>query len=295
MKKSERMCHVLGRWLLFLCLLMGVSGCVRKEDEFFSLSELGEEAGAPDSSGMEGAGGPQDLSGSSGKAGEQDVSAGSNGAVSSDVSTAPGGAGSSEFSAALGGAAPKEPQVTDSSSAPDGAGQADTSVSCPDTASKDARIYVDVCGAVAAPGVYRLKAGSRVFQAVKRAGGLLPGAAGEYVNQARSLADGDQIYIPTRDEAEALHLPEPEGRTGKNAGKEASTKDGEISDGGKVNLNTADLAALTTLTGIGESRARAILAYREEHGGFSSIEEICSVQGIKEGTFGRIKDKIVIE
>ena len=64
---------------------------------------------------------------------------------------------------------------------------------------------------------------------------------------------------------------------------------------GKVNLNTADAAALQTLTGIGESKASAILAYREEHGRFNSIEDIMNVPGIKESTFSKIKDKIAVE
>ena len=74
--------------------------------------------------------------------------------------------------------------------------------------------------------------------------------------------------------------------TGENSQPEES---------GKVNLNTADAAALQTLSGIGESKAQAILAYREEHGGFSSIEELMDVPGIKENTFIKIKDKIAVE
>ncbi len=61
-----------------------------------------------------------------------------------------------------------------------------------------------------------------------------------------------------------------------------------------INLNTADAGQLSTLSGIGQSKAEAIIAYREEHGGFASIEEIMNVQGIKEGTFSKIKDKISV-
>ena len=78
----------------------------------------------------------------------------------------------------------------------------------------------------------------------------------------------------------------------------AAAETGESSqpeENGKVNLNTADAAALQTLSGIGESKAQAILAYREEHGGFSSIEELMDVPGIKENTFIKIKDKIAVE
>lgn len=159
------------------------------------------------------------------------------------------------------------------------------------------KIFVDVCGAVTSPGVFELPSGSRVFQAVEAAGGLLAEAAGEYVNLAGRLEDGQQIYIPARDEAESMpSLKSP---------LEKSISDGTPGNGnscaaqaetaGKINLNTADEAALTTLTGIGASKAQAILAYREEHGGFSVIEEILNVPGIKEGTFMKIKDNIAVE
>lgn len=148
-----------------------------------------------------------------------------------------------------------------------------------------AEIYVDVCGAVARPGVYRLEAESRVFQAIEKAGGLLPQAAGTYVNQAQSLGDGQQVYIPTKEEVK--EQPSPMERT-KEEGAEVQEEDA------RVNLNTADAEALMTLTGIGQSKAEAILAWREENGGFSSIEEILNVPGIKEGTFQKIKDNIEV-
>ena len=152
-------------------------------------------------------------------------------------------------------------------------------------------IFVDVCGAVAKPGVYRMPFDSRVFQAVEVAGGFLPEAAGSYVNQALPLNDGQQIYVPTKEEAE---------KKGEALADDvfAVAETGESSqpeENGKVNLNTADAAALQTLSGIGESKAQAILAYREEHGGFSSIEELMDVPGIKENTFIKIKDKIAVE
>ena len=73
-------------------------------------------------------------------------------------------------------------------------------------------IYVDVCGAVARPGVYALETGSRVFQAVEKAGGFLPEAAGTYINQAQTLSDGQQIYVPTKEEAQEMSHP------GQNSG-----------------------------------------------------------------------------
>lgn len=152
-------------------------------------------------------------------------------------------------------------------------------------------IYVDVCGAVARPGVYALDPGSRVFQAIETAGGFLPEAAGTYINQAQTLSDGQQIYVPTKEEAQEMS------HTGQNntAGSGSPSDSPQGSEDAKVNLNTADADALMTLSGIGEAKAEAILAYREEHGGFSSIEEIMNVSGIKESTFSKIKDKISVE
>ncbi|MDO4272776.1 MAG: ComEA family DNA-binding protein [Eubacteriales bacterium] len=162
-----------------------------------------------------------------------------------------------------------------------------------------AEIYVDVCGAVADPGVYVLEDGSRVFQAVEAAGGFLPEASQTYVNQAKGLEDGQQIYIPTQEEVEqqsqegqgqAFPVLQADGGGSALADGDAVSED----TAGKVNLNTADEAALTALTGIGASKARAIIAYREENGPFTAIEDIMNVQGIKEGTFAKIKDEIVV-
>lgn len=147
-------------------------------------------------------------------------------------------------------------------------------------------IYVDVCGAVNHPGVYSLNPGSRVFQAIEAAGGCIDQAAGEYVNQAERLSDGQQVYVPTRQEAEEQKL---------SHSAAAAVQGKDVPDmAGKVNLNTADETELTALTGIGATRAQAIILYREENGPFSSIEEIMNVQGIKEGTFEKIKDDIVV-
>ena len=160
------------------------------------------------------------------------------------------------------------------------------------------KIFVDVCGAVVRPGVYELEEGARIFQAVDAAGGYLPEAAMNYLNRARSLGDGQQIYVPTETEVEenlefAL-AKVPEALTeGENTGDlEKNESSGGQNEDFRINLNTADAGQLSTLSGIGQSKAEAIVAYREEHGGFTSIEEIMNVEGIKEGTFSKIKDKI---
>ena len=149
-------------------------------------------------------------------------------------------------------------------------------------------IYVDVCGAVANPGVFQLAAGSRVFQAIEAAGGYLPEAALTCVNRAGVLTDGQQLYILTQEEMERQGL-DPAEMAGQNTGMTA-----QVQQDNRININTADEAQLTTLTGIGATRAQAIIAYREENGPFAAIEDIMNVQGIKEGTFAKIKDEIVV-
>ena len=166
---------------------------------------------------------------------------------------------------------------------------------------QQAMIYVDVCGAVANPGVFQLAAGSRVFQAIEAAGGYLPEAALTCVNRAGVLTDGQQLYILTQEEMERQGLDPAEmagasdgqmngsAGTGQNTGIAAQAQQDN-----RININTADETQLTTLTGIGATRAQAIIAYRQENGPFAAIEDIMNVQGIKEGTFAKIKDEIVV-
>lgn len=164
-----------------------------------------------------------------------------------------------------------------------------------------AMIYVDVCGAVANPGVFQLAAGSRVFQAIEAAGGYLPEAALTCVNRAGVLTDGQQLYILTQEEMERQGLDPAEMAKASDGQMNGSVGTGQntgvatqVQQDNRININTADEAQLTTLTGIGATRAQAIIAYREENGPFAAIEDIMNVQGIKEGTFAKIKDEIVV-
>ena len=166
---------------------------------------------------------------------------------------------------------------------------------------QQAMIYVDVCGAVANPGVFQLAAGSRVFQAIEAAGGYLPEAALTCVNRAGVLTDGQQLYILTQEEMERQGLDPAEmsgasdGQMNGSAGTGQNTEmTAQVQQDNRININTADEAQLTTLTGIGATRAQAIIVYREENGPFAAIEDIMNVQGIKEGTFAKIKDEIVV-
>lgn len=138
-------------------------------------------------------------------------------------------------------------------------------------------LLVHVCGAVCCPGVYELSDGDRVLDAVKAAGGFSEDAAQDALNLAQEVEDGSRIRIPTESEAES--------------GSQAFWPS---EDDGKINLNTAGTSELTSLSGIGESRAEDILSYRQEHGPFQSIEEIKNVPGIKDTIFEKIKDDITV-
>lgn len=171
-----------------------------------------------------------------------------------------------------------------------------------DASSEEAKtLVVHICGAVSAPGVYELPAGSRIIDAVEAGGGFLPEAEEACCNLAEEIVDGCQIYIMTKSESCA------DGQTEKKAGIQTSpdsdmqTTDRNVRsnsapalENGLVNLNTADIAALMTLPGIGESRAKAIISYREQHGAFAQIEDIMKISGIKQAAFSKIKDKITV-
>lgn len=155
--------------------------------------------------------------------------------------------------------------------------------------------YVHVCGQVANPGVYPLPSGSRLYEAIEAAGGLLESGAGEQLNQAAQVEDGQRVYVPSKEEVQqglvgGIHT-DWQGEVG--IGNAASQ--GDLTAGsGKVNLNTASKEQLMTLSGIGEAKAMSIIAYREEHGGFQKVEELMEVQGIKEGVFNKVRDRISI-
>lgn len=157
------------------------------------------------------------------------------------------------------------------------------------TESEPPQVYIYVCGAVALPGVYSLAQGSRLYEAVELAGGLTADADENCLNMARQITDGEQVVILTQEEA--LVLKEA-GEYTYSSGEAAQERTAQ--DSGLVNINTATVTELTTVSGIGESRAQAIVDYREKNGRFDSIDEIKKVDGIKDGLFSKIKDKITI-
>lgn len=160
-------------------------------------------------------------------------------------------------------------------------------------------IYVDVGGAVVKPGVYSLSEGSRVFEVLELAGGFTKDAYTKAINQAEILLDGEKIYVYTTQEAEELLAQGMFSEFGVWLESGSFVESGSLSEGkssaGKVNLNKADKEELMTLSGIGSTRADAILQYRTEHGAFRSIEELMQVEGIKEKTYEKIKDCITVQ
>lgn len=138
-------------------------------------------------------------------------------------------------------------------------------------------VVVHVVGQVVAPGVVVLPAGSRVADAVDAAGGPTPDADLGAINLARVLVDGEQVVVPAPGEVTA------------GAGAAAS---GGTDASGLVDLNTADVAALDELPGIGPVLAERIVAWREEHGRFTAVEELTEVSGIGPAVYARLKDLV---
>lgn len=138
-------------------------------------------------------------------------------------------------------------------------------------------LYIYVCGAVCKPGVVRLPQGSRALDAVEAAGGLSEEADLDSINLARILTDGEKLYIPD---------------TTQDGGLREQTEEDETS--ALIDLNTAGVSRLCELPGIGKAKAEQIIAYREEYGAFQTIEDIMKVPGIKEATFRKIKDRIIV-
>lgn len=161
------------------------------------------------------------------------------------------------------------------------------------------KIKIDIAGAVINPGVYELSENARVEDALNAAGGLSEEADRDWVaknlNLATKLSDGDKIYIPKVGETSSASSAISGGSVPPSAGtvSGAGTSTNECD---RVNINTASAGTLADcLSGIGVTKAQSIIKYREDHGGFKSIEEIKEVSGIAEGTFAKIKDQIVVD
>lgn len=148
-------------------------------------------------------------------------------------------------------------------------------------------VLVHICGEVQTPGVYELTADSRICDVLLLAGGFTADADTEAVNMAAGIEDGMQIVIPTETDRTSETTGNSSDRTGEtSAGKTESQP---------VNINTADKETLMSLPGIGAGKAEAVIAYREAGGVFKDIKDIMLVDGIKEGVYAKIKDKICVK
>ncbi|WP_052427401.1 helix-hairpin-helix domain-containing protein [Neobacillus niacini] len=145
-------------------------------------------------------------------------------------------------------------------------------------------IIVDVKGQVKMPGVYSSSQGERVIDVIQRAGGLTENADESKVNFAEHVQDAMVIYIPAMGEEGNI----PAGITG-NPSDTGGAKQG------KMNLNKADESELQRLSGIGPSKAAAIIEYRETNGPFKSIEDLKNISGIGDKTFEKLKDLISVQ
>ena len=142
---------------------------------------------------------------------------------------------------------------------------------------EDGQIYIHIVGAVKKPGVYTFQKKPRVIEVVEKAGGFTKDAVTAEINQAELVEDGTQLAIASQKDF-----------------KEKDGQQAEQTETGKVNLNTAAKEQLMTLTGIGEAKAIAIIAYREEKGKFQKLEDLMNIPGIKEGVFDKIKSQICV-
>ena len=138
-------------------------------------------------------------------------------------------------------------------------------------------VMVDVAGAVVNPGVYSLPLNSRVFQAIRVAGGLKKGADASDINQARILKDGEQIYVYPSSSA---------------SGSSKTSRKVAARPGGPIMINRASVKEFESLVGIGPVLANRIVAYRKINGPFSAIEDLLKVPGIGEATFAKFKVKL---
>ncbi|WP_235499017.1 ComEA family DNA-binding protein [Knoellia sp. Soil729] len=159
-------------------------------------------------------------------------------------------------------------------------------------------VVVHVVGQVDKPGVYRLRAGVRVGDAVTAAGGATRGADLAAVNLARILVDGEQIVVPKPGELVAAPGPGGSGSSGVAGGGGSSGSAGGAggtgATNGKVSLNSADLSALDTLPGVGPVLAQRILDWRTEHGRFTTIEELGEVSGIGDKLLAQLSPKVTL-
>ena len=141
-------------------------------------------------------------------------------------------------------------------------------------------ITVDVKGAVKSPGIYNLPLGSRVHDAVQKAGGMTENADSKNLNLAQKVSDESLVYVPSKEETDI---------------QEASPNTISSKESKKVNINKASLEELKQVKGLGGKRAQDIIDYRETKGTFKSVDDLKKVSGIGAKTIEKLKDYVTVD
>lgn len=170
---------------------------------------------------------------------------------------------------------------------------------------KDEKLKVDIKGQIISPGIYEMETNSRVIDVINQAGGLTEDADTSVINLSKKISDEMVIIIYSKSEVEDFaKTKEIEKQVQKNCNKNEiysiendaciTVSNNSSTLTGKININTASLEELTSLPGVGESKAKDIIKYREEHGNFNSIDDIKNISGIGENTFANIQENITV-
>lgn len=153
-------------------------------------------------------------------------------------------------------------------------------------------ILVHAAGAVAVPGIHRVPAAARVADLIAAAGGLAPDADPDRINLAASLRDGERVYVPRRGELAAPDVVAGRGDPAPGGGPSSGAPTTVAGPATRVDLNTADAAALDALPGIGPATAAAIIGHRTEHGPFTSVDELQEVAGIGPAKLAQLRELV---
>lgn len=155
-------------------------------------------------------------------------------------------------------------------------------------------VTCDISGAIKHQGVYTLKNGARLQELIEAAGGTTGKVQLKAINRAILLKDQDKIHIPYKGEKVESAATAGTGTSTNSTSTSSNSSASNQESGEKVNLNTADVAGLQKLTGIGEKKAEQIIAYREQNGPFKKVEDLMQVSGIGEKTFASLKDQLTV-
>lgn len=191
-------------------------------------------------------------------------------------------------------AAAVQDQVMQSSISSSGATTNTNAVTSSSSTTVSKTVTCDISGAVKHQGVYTLKNGARLQELIEAAGGTTARAQLKAINRATLLKDQDKIHIPYKGEKVENVATTGSADNSQNSGSTSSSSPSNQGDGTKINLNTANVAELQKLTGIGQKKAEQIIAYREQNGSFKKIEDLMQVSGIGEKTFASLKDQLAV-